>query len=34
VIRSVELVNFLSHSDTKLEFDNGVTVFVGNNGAG
>ncbi|MGQ0377012.1 MAG: AAA family ATPase, partial [Nitrososphaerota archaeon] len=34
MIRSVELSNFLSHSDTKLEFDNGVTVFVGHNGAG
>jgi exonuclease SbcC len=34
MITSVELGNFLSHSDTKLEFDNGVTVFVGDNGAG
>lgn len=34
MITAVELGNFLSHSDTKLEFDNGVTVFVGNNGAG
>jgi len=34
MIASVELGNFLSHSDTKLEFDNGVTVFVGKNGAG
>jgi len=34
MITSVELSNFLSHSDTKLEFDNGVTVFVGHNGAG
>jgi len=34
MITSVELGNFLSHTDTKLEFDNGVTVFVGNNGAG
>lgn len=34
MITSVELGNFLSHSDTRLEFDNGVTVFVGNNGAG
>ena len=34
MITSVELGNFLSHSDTKLEFDNGVTVFVGKNGAG
>ena len=34
MINSVELGNFLSHSDTKLEFENGVTVFVGHNGAG
>jgi len=34
MITSVELGNFLSHSDTKLELDNGVTVFVGNNGSG
>jgi exonuclease SbcC len=34
MITSVEISNFLSHSDTKLEFDNGVTVFVGHNGAG
>ncbi len=34
MITSVELGNFLSPSDTKLEFDNGVTVFVGDNGSG
>lgn len=34
MITAVELGNFLSHSDTTLEFENGVTVFVGNNGAG
>lgn len=34
MLRSVELVNFLSHANTRLEFDNGVTVFVGPNGAG
>jgi len=34
MINSIELGNFLSHSDTKLEFYDGVTVFVGNNGAG
>ncbi|MFB5606512.1 MAG: AAA family ATPase [Candidatus Nitrosomaritimum yanchengensis] len=34
MITSVELGDFLSHSETKLEFDNGVTVFVGQNGAG
>jgi len=34
MIRSIELVNFLAHSNTKLEFDNDATVFVGDNGAG
>jgi len=34
MLQSVELVNFLSHSSTKLTFDRGVTVFVGPNGAG
>ena len=34
MIRNVELVDFLAHSDTKLEFDNDATVFVGDNGAG
>ena len=34
MITSVELGDFLSHSNTKLDFDSGVTVFVGENGAG
>ena len=34
MIRSIELVDFLAHSDTKLELDSGATVFVGENGAG
>ncbi|MCA9828183.1 MAG: SMC family ATPase [Nitrosopumilus sp.] len=34
MITSVEMGDFLSHSNTKIEFDNGVTVFVGHNGAG
>lgn len=34
MLRSVELVNFLSHANTRLEFDNGAIVFVGPNGAG
>lgn len=34
MINSIEMGNFLSHSDTKLDFDDGVTVFVGHNGAG
>ncbi len=34
MITSIELGDFLSHSETKLELGNGVTVFVGQNGAG
>src|ERR1700756_1500101 len=34
MLQSVELENFLSHKNTKLTFDRGVTVFVGQNGAG
>jgi len=34
MIRSIELVDFLAHSNTKLEFDNDATVFVGDNGGG
>ena len=34
MLQSVELVNFLSHANTKLTFDRGVTVFVGPNGVG
>ncbi len=34
MISTVELGDFLSHSETKLDFENGVTVFVGQNGAG
>lgn len=34
MITSVELSNFISHNSTYLAFENGVTVFVGHNGAG
>jgi len=34
MITSIELGDFLAHSNTKLNFENGVTVFVGENGAG
>lgn len=34
MINSIELGNFLSHLETKLNFGDGVTVFVGPNGAG
>ena len=29
MIHNIELVDFLAHSNTKLEFDNDATVFVG-----
>lgn len=34
MITSIELGDFLSHSNTELKFENGVTVFVGDNGSG
>ncbi|MGI0004411.1 MAG: AAA family ATPase, partial [Candidatus Nitrosotenuis sp.] len=34
MITSVELSDFISHNTTHLRFENGVTVFVGHNGAG
>ena len=34
MIETVELFNFLSHRETKLELEEGVNVFVGNNGSG
>jgi len=34
MITSIELGDFLAHSNTKMQFENGVTVFVGDNGAG
>ncbi|MBS3925511.1 MAG: AAA family ATPase [Nitrosarchaeum sp.] len=34
MITKIELGDFLSHFETNLEFGNGVTVFVGQNGAG
>jgi exonuclease SbcC len=34
MLTEIEMGNFLSHSNTKLQFDKGVTVFVGHNGAG
>jgi len=34
MLNEVELANFLSHSSTKLGFNKGITVFVGQNGAG
>lgn len=34
MITSVEIFNFLSHKENEILFDNGVTVFIGENGAG
>lgn len=34
IIRKLELNNFLSHDHTALDFDKGVTVIYGHNGAG
>ena len=34
MLTEIDLGNFLSHSNTKLPFEKGVTVFVGHNGAG
>ncbi len=34
MIESVELTNFISHRDTTLKFDSGVTLFIGHNGSG
>ena len=34
MITSVEIFNFLSHKKNEIPFDNGVTVFIGENGAG
>jgi exonuclease SbcC len=34
MIKSVELGNFISHSETRIPLEAGVTVFVGHNGAG
>ncbi|HII03179.1 MAG TPA: AAA family ATPase, partial [Candidatus Nitrosotenuis sp.] len=34
MINSIELSNFIAHSETKIDLEDGVTVFVGQNGAG
>jgi len=34
VIERVKLVNFLSHKDTEIQLGEGLTVFIGRNGAG
>ena len=34
MIKSITMMNFLSHSDTTIDFSKGINVFVGHNGAG
>lgn len=34
MIKDLEMRDFISHKDTKLEFGRGITVFVGHNGSG
>jgi exonuclease SbcC len=34
VIKDIRLHNFISHSDTTLTFNRGITIFVGHNGSG
>ncbi|EQD80754.1 DNA double-strand break repair, partial [mine drainage metagenome] len=34
IIRTLYMESFLSHAETKIDFDNGVNVIVGKNGAG
>ena len=34
IIKQLELVNFLSHAHSKIDFEKGVTVIYGHNGAG
>ena len=34
IIKSIKLQNFRSHSNTELNFDTGISVLIGENGAG
>lgn len=34
MIKDLEMKDFISHKDTRLEFGKGITIFVGHNGAG
>ncbi|MHB8361149.1 MAG: AAA family ATPase [Thermoplasmataceae archaeon] len=34
IIRTLYMESFLSHAETKIDFDNGINVIVGKNGAG
>ncbi|MGC2483694.1 MAG: SMC family ATPase, partial [Nitrososphaeraceae archaeon] len=34
MIKAIELENFISHRTTRIVFDRGITIFIGNNGSG
>jgi exonuclease SbcC len=34
MIKDIQLKDFIAHRDTKLEFEKGITIFVGHNGSG
>jgi DNA repair protein SbcC/Rad50 len=34
MIKAVDLENFISHKMTRIAFDRGITIFIGNNGSG
>src|ERR671924_1318360 len=34
MLKDIKLHNFISHSDTTLTFNKGITIFVGHNGSG
>lgn len=34
MIKDLELKDFISHKETRMEFGRGITIFVGHNGAG
>lgn len=34
MIKDINLHNFISHRDTSLSLDKGITIFVGHNGSG
>ena len=34
MIKAIELENFISHRTTRIAFDRGITIFIGNNGSG
>ncbi len=34
MIKDIQLMDFIAHRDTKIEFGKGITIFVGHNGSG